>query len=135
MEMTSASALIVLFVGTAVGALVGLFVGGSIGAWYLAMLAGFLGSTIAAVARSAILARGAGVGPDDTHIPGLVIIYAAVASLGAGSLALDIAQRSGLAATPVWIGTLAGLFAAILLTILMVTYYTHPGKSPKLKSR
>lgn len=133
--MTSASALIVMLVGTVVGALVGLFVGGSIEAWYLAMLAGFLGSTIAAVARSAILARGAGIGPDDTRIPGLVIIYAAIASLGAGALALDIAERSGLAATPVWVGTLAGLFASILLTILMVTYYTHPGEPPMLKSR
>jgi hypothetical protein len=131
--MTSASALIVMLVGTVVGALVGLFVGGSIEAWYLAMLAGFLGSTIAAVARSAILARGAGIGPDDTSVPGLVVIFAAIASLGAGALALDIAQRSDLADTPVWIGTLAGLFASILLTILMVTYYTHPGQTPKLK--
>ncbi|MBM3544531.1 MAG: hypothetical protein FJX44_08530 [Alphaproteobacteria bacterium] len=133
--MTSASVLIVLLVGAVVGALVGLLIGGSIDPWYLALLAGFLGSTIAAVVRSAILARGAGIGPDDTSMPGLVTVYAAIASLGAGSLALDIAERSGLATVPVWIGTLAGLFAAILTAILMVTYYTHPGQSPKVKKR
>jgi hypothetical protein len=133
--MTSASVLIVVLVGTVVGALVGLLIGGSIDTWYLALLAGFLGSTIAAVARSAILARGAGIGPDDTSIPGLVIVYAAIASLGAGALALDIAQRSDLPDTPVWIGTLAGLFAGILLAILMVTYYTHPGQPPMPKRR
>jgi hypothetical protein len=64
-----------------------------------------------------------------------VTIYAAVASLGAGSLALEIAERSGLATASVWIGTLAGLFAAVLLAILMVTYYTHPGQPPKLMER
>ncbi len=133
--MTSASALIVLLVGTVVGALIGLLIGGSIDAWYLALLAGFLASIVAAVVRSLILSRGAGIGPDDRSLPGLVTIYAAVASLGAGSLALDIAERSDLAATPVWIGTLAGLFASILLTMLMVTYYTNPGQPPKLNSK
>ena len=95
--MTSASALIVMLVGTVVGALIGLLIGGSIDAWYLALLAGFFASIVAAVVRSLILARGAGIGPDDRRLPGLVTIYAAVASLGAGSLALDIAERSGLA--------------------------------------
>ena len=85
--MTSASALIVLLVGTVVGALVGLFFGGLIDALYLALLAGFLASITGAVVRSLILARGAGIGPDDRSLPGLVTIYAAVASLGAGSLA------------------------------------------------
>jgi tellurite resistance protein TehA-like permease len=133
--MTSASVLIVLVVGTVVGALIGLLIGGSIDAWYLALLAGFLASILAAIVRSLILARGAGIGPDDRHLPVLVTVYAAVASLGAGSLALEIAERSGLATTPVWIGALAGLFASVLLAILMVTYYTNPGQPPKLAKR
>jgi hypothetical protein len=28
---------------------------------------------------------------------------------------------------------LAGLFAAILLAILMITYYTNPGETPRLR--
>jgi tellurite resistance protein TehA-like permease len=133
--MTSASVLIVLLVGTAVGALVGLLLGGTMENWYLALLAGFLGSTIAVIVRNLVLSRGAGLGPDDSKTPGLVAIYAAVSSLGAGSLALEIARRSDLADTPVWIGTLAGLFASILLAMLMVTYHTNPGQPPKLVSK
>ncbi|MGV1015298.1 MAG: hypothetical protein ACOYB4_10040 [Methyloceanibacter sp.] len=133
--LTSASALIILLIGTVVGTLVGLLIGGSIDPWYLALLAGFLGSTVAVIVRNLILARGAGIGHDDSRTPVLVTVYAAVASLGAGSLALEIAERSGLAAAPVWIGTLAGLFASILLTMLMVTYHANPGEPPKLYKR
>ena len=64
-----------------------------------------------------------------------MIVYAAVASLGAGSLALELAERSGLAGAAVWIGTLAGLFASILLAMLMVTYHANPGEPPKLIKR
>jgi hypothetical protein len=28
--------------------------------------------------------------------------------------------------SPVWLGTLAGLFSAILLAMLMITYYMNP---------
>src|SRR5262245_17149563 len=57
-DMTTASLLIVLIAGTAVGAIVGLALGGGIDLWYLALLAGFLGSTIAVLVRNFILARG-----------------------------------------------------------------------------
>jgi tellurite resistance protein TehA-like permease len=131
--MTTASLLIVLIVGTAVGAIVGLALGGAIDPWYLALLAGFLGSTIAVVVRNFILSRGAGLGPDDSRTPLVVIIFAAIASLGAGSLALQVAEHSGLPA-PTWVGTLAGVFASILLAMLMVTYHTTPGQTPRLGS-
>ena len=131
--MTSAKLLIVLVVGTAVGAVTGLAVGTSLGGLSLAVLAGFLGTILGAVARNLILLRGAGVGPDDTRTPVLVIVFAAVASLAAGAAALEVAQRSDLSYSPVWIGTLAGLFAAILMAMLMITYYTNPGEPPKLR--
>ena len=131
--MTSASLLIVLIVGTAVGALVGLAVGGALDPFYLAILAGFVGTIVAGIARDRIVARGAGVGPDDSRTPMLVIIYSAVASLAGSALALEIAQRSDLAA-PIWLGTLAGLFSCILLGMLMITYHTNPGEAPKLRS-
>ena len=60
--MTSASLLIVLIVGTAVGALTGLAAGGfSLDALTVALLAGYLGTTIGVAVRNFILAHGAGV--------------------------------------------------------------------------
>ncbi|MGH6833662.1 MAG: hypothetical protein ACRECM_11685 [Methyloceanibacter sp.] len=132
--MTSASLLIVLIVGTVVGALTGLIVGGSLEALYLAILAGFLGTTIGAVVRNLIISRGAGMGPDESRTPVLVIVYAAVASLAGSSAAVEVARLSDFA-SPVWIGTLAGLFSSILLAMLMITYHTNPGEAPKLRSR
>jgi peptidoglycan/LPS O-acetylase OafA/YrhL len=121
--ITVASLLIV--VGTAVGAIVGLALGGAIDPWYLALLAGFF-----------ILSRSAGLGPDDSRTPLVVIIFAAIASLGAGSLALQVAEHSGLPA-PTWVGTLASLFASILLAMLMVTTPRRArrrGSAPSTKS-
>jgi hypothetical protein len=133
--MTSASVLIVLFVGTVVGALTGLVVGGSFGADYLAILAGFLGALVAAILRDLILARGAGIGPDDTHrTPVLVLVYAVIASLAGGLAAKEVWDFSEITA-PVGLGALAGLFAAVLLAMLMVTYHTHPGHPPRLRKR
>ena len=132
--MTSASLLIVLIVGTVVSALTGLIVGGSLEALYLAILAGFLGTTIGAVVRNLIISRGAGMGPDESRTPVLVIVYAAVASLAGSSAAIEVARLSEVS-SPVWIGTLAGLFSSILLAMLMITYHTNPGEMPKLRSR
>ena len=131
--MTSASLLIVLLVSTAVGAVTGLAAGGSLGSLSVAVLAGFLGTIIGAVVRNLVLSRGAGVGPDDSKTPMAVIVYAAIASLAASAGAVEVAQRSDLASSPVWIGTLAGLFAAILMAMLMITYHTKPGETPKLR--
>jgi uncharacterized membrane protein YeiH len=130
--MTSASLLIVLFVGTVVGAVTGLVVGAGFGLDGLAVLAGFLGAIAGVIIRNFLIAKGAGVGPDDSKTPVLVVVYAIIASL-AGSLAakevLDVSELSA----PVGIGALAGLFSAILLAMLMITYHTNPGEPPKLK--
>ena len=132
--MTSASLLIVLFVGTVVGALIGLAVGDTMSTLWLAILAGFLGSIIAAIVRNFIMLRGPGVGPDDMRTPMLVILYAAVASLAGSTAAKEVADLSE-ATAAVWIGTLAGLFSSILLAMLMITYHTAPGESPKPRLR
>jgi len=134
--MTSASLLIVLIVGAAVGALTGLAAGGfSLGALTVALLAGFLGTTIGAMVRNFILARGAGVGPDDSRTPLLVVIYAVIASLAASAAAVELAQRSDLGDSRIWVGTLSGLIAAILMSMLLITYHTKPGDMPTLRSR
>ncbi len=131
--MTSANLLIVLLVGTVVGALTGLGLGGLFSnQWYLAILAGFLGTIIGGIARDFIGRRGGGLGPASSRTPALVLVYAAVASLAGSSAAMEVAQQSDVTAS-VWIGTLAGLFSAILMAMLMITYYTHPGEAPKLR--
>ena len=132
--MTSANLLIVLIVGTVVGALTGLGLGSFFdNQLYLAILAGFLGTIIAGIVRNFIMTRGSGVGADDSRTPLLVIVYAAIASLAGSSAAMEVAQQSEVSAS-VWIGTLAGLFSAILMALLMITYHTHPGEAPKLRS-
>jgi uncharacterized membrane protein YfcA len=131
--MTSANLLIVLLVGTVVGALVGLGLGDFFSnQWYLAIVAGFLGTIVAAIVRDLVVRRGGGLGPDSSRIPTLVLIYAVVASLAGSSAATEVAQQSDVTAS-VWVGTLAGLFSSILMAMLMITYFTHPGEAPKLR--
>jgi uncharacterized membrane protein YfcA len=125
--MTSARLLLVLFVGTVVGAITGLVVGDGFNADYLAILAGFLGCVTAVIVRNLI-----GLGPDDTKTPWLVAIYAIIASLAGSLAAKEVTDFSGIAA-PAGIGGLAGLFSALLLAMLLITYHTHPGHSPALK--
>lgn len=125
--MTSAKLLLVLIVGTVVGAITGLVVGGGFNADYLAILAGFLGCLSGVIVRNLI-----GLGPDDTKTPWLVAIYAIIASLAGSLAAKEVSDFSEITA-PVGIGALAGLFAALLLAMLLITYHTHPGHSPTLK--
>ena len=130
--MTSANLLIVLFVSTVVGALTGLVAGPMQNPLYLAILAGFLGVICAGILRNLIVFSGAGIGADESRTPVLVIIYSAIASLAGSSAALEVARLSTLQDSPVWIGTLAGLFSAILMAMLMITYHTYPGEQPML---
>jgi hypothetical protein len=131
--MTTANLLIVLLVGTVVGALVG----GSLGSFfshslYLGIVAGFLATIVAGVVRNTIMTRITGVGPDTSSIPTLVIMYSAIASLAGSAAAVEVAHASHYD-SPVWIGTLAGLFSSILMALLMVAYYMDP-KTGEFKS-
>ena len=101
--------------------------------WYLAIVAGFIATIVGGIARDFVVRRGGGLGPDSSRMPALVLIYSAVASLAGSSAAMEVAQQSEVSAS-VWIGTLAGLFSAILMAMLMITYYTNPGQAPKLRS-
>ena len=130
--MTQASLLVVLLIGTAVGALTGLGVGTSLGGLSLALVV-FLGIRADVLLRTFFVAGAAGGGPDNTPTPVVVLVFGIVASLAASTAALELAKRSDLAGSPVWIGTLAGLFASLLMAMLMITYYTNPGETPKLR--
>jgi len=131
--MTSANLLIVILVGAVVGALTGLALGGTLSGFYLAVVAGFLGTIVAGVARNEIMKR-SGSGPDDSKIPNLVLVYSAVASLGGSSLADELVRLGGID-SPIWLGTLAGLFSCILLAMLMITYYMNPETGKPYKRR
>ena len=131
--MTSANLLIVVLVGAVVGALTGLALGGTLSGFYLAVVAGFLGTIVAGIARNEIMKR-SGAGPDDLKIPNLVLVYSAVASLGGSSLADELVRLGGID-SPIWLGTLAGLFSCILLAMLMITYYMNPETGKPYKRR
>jgi hypothetical protein len=131
--MTSASLLIVLLVGTAVGAVTGLALSSFTNGLFITFVAGLLATLIGAAVRNYIMRKGSGQGPDDRKTPGLVDIFSAIASLAGSSAAIEVARLSEVMA-PVWLGTLAGLFSAILLAMLLITYHTTPGEMPKLRS-
>jgi hypothetical protein len=60
----------------------------------------------------------------------VVLTFAVIASI-AGSLAgHDVATLAG-EASPVWMGTLAGLFSSLLMALLMITYYMNPAPAKK----
>jgi hypothetical protein len=125
--MTSASVLIVLIVSTVIGALTGMVLGGAVSTFALGLGAGFLGVIGAAIVRNYILVRMAGSGPDDSGIPGLVVVFSLVASI-AGSLAAEDIGESILRLSPAMLGAFAGLISAVLMVMLMTTYHMNPDK-------
>ena len=133
MKMTSANILIVLIVGLVVGALCGVVLNGMVGDLYLAIIAGFIATIIGTVATNVFMVRLGGRNVPRT--PLVATVFAAVASLGGSAAAVELATHShDLMSTPVWIGALAGLFSAILMAMLMITYEMKPAeKKPSAK--
>ena len=126
--MTSANLIVVLLVGSVVGALVGLGLGGIIhNPLYLGIIAGVLGTIGAGLFRNFLVSKGT-LGPRYTALPGRVILYTVIASIAGSAGAVEIDQAAGIT-SPVWIGTLAGLFSGILMALLMITYHMQPGQS------
>ena len=125
--VTSASLIIMILVAAAVGA----GVGGILGQYdvphpWLAVIAGFTGTIVAVVVRNELINRLSGAGPDDFRIPVVVAVFAVVASL-AGSLGgKEILDDVGEGYSGVWVGTVSALVSAILMSMLMITYYMNP---------
>src|SRR5262245_25689966 len=146
MAMASVCILIVLIVGSAVGALIGITIGGLVPALHLAMIAGVLATLVAGIVRNTILTR-IGMEPDsagipelmmiysavaiDRRIPARAMIYSAIASLAGSVAAVQIANLSEVSSS-VFIGTMAGLFAGILMAMLMLVYDMKPRSSGEL---
>lgn len=138
--MASVNLLVVLIVGTAVGALTGLGLDGLVSDFYLAMIAGVLATIVAGIVRNTVMTR-IGTEPDlstrpmlmiiysavaiDRRIPLRVMMYSAVASLAGSAAAVQVATESELTSS-VAIGTLAGLFAGILMAMLIIVYDMNP---------
>jgi ABC-type nitrate/sulfonate/bicarbonate transport system permease component len=73
--------------------------------------------------RNELINRLSGAGPNDFKIPMVVAVFAVVASL-AGSLGgKEILDDVGGTYSPVWVGTVAGIASALLMSMLMITYY------------
>jgi len=124
--VTSANLLLVILIGTVVGAVVGLGLGGIPNRLWLGIVSGFLATITAAGVREFLIRRGL-LGPKGATLPGMVILYAAIASIAGSAGAVEIDQASGFS-SPVWIGALAGLFSTILMALLMITYHMVPGE-------
>lgn len=123
---TSMSIIILVLIATAIGALVGLFLGGVISSTRtLAISAGLIATIIASIARYKLVFLGAGVGPDDSKVPTVLVVNAAIASIAGSLAAHDIVNHIGEQSSPVLLGTFAGLLSAVLMALLMVTYHTN----------
>jgi len=124
--MTAANLLVVLLVGTVVGALGGWALGSFFPhSLYLGIVAGFLATIIAGFVRNTVMTRITGIGPDTSKIPALVILYSVIASLAGSAAAVEVAHASH-NESPVWVGSLAGLFSCILMALLMIAYFMNP---------
>ena len=121
--VTSASLIIIILVAAAVGAAVGGMLGPNFDPPVLSVISGFIATVVAVLVRNELINRLSGAGPNDFKIPLVVAVFAVVASL-AGSLGgKEILDDVGGTYSPVWVGTVAGLASAILMSMLMITYY------------
>ncbi len=130
--MTSASILVVLIVAIVIGGITGLALGGSVSVFVLAFAAGFIGVVTAGIVRNYVLVRIVGSGPNDSGIPSLIVVFAAVASV-AGSLAAEDISESLLHLSPAMVGAFVGLISSVLMVMLMVAYHMNsdkPGNRP-----
>lgn len=128
---TSASLIIVILIGAAVGAATGGFLEGVVvnKAW-LAIISGFVATVIAGIIRNALIHGVSGAGPDASKVPGVVLTFAIIASL-AGSLAAheildDYPDIYEGATSGIWLGTVSGIFSCIIMAMMMITFYLHP---------
>lgn len=71
-----------------------------------------------------------GAGPDATRIPAVIIGFALVALLVASLVGRDILDDYHAFYSGIWVGTLAGLLSALIMSMLVITHEMNP--SPKV---
>ena len=127
--MASASVLIVLLVSTAVGGVAGLSLGDVLSGPWLAIISGFLGVVAAAVARNYLMTPLAKTRPDNSGIPMMIVVFAAVASLAGSMAAFELVREFGSLRSGI-VGGLAGLISGALMSMLMAAYHMNVHHQP-----
>ena len=122
----SASLIVIILVAAIVGAAVGGLIGPNIEPAALAVISGFVATVSAVVVRNQLLNRLSGAGPDSAKIPIVVAVFAMIASLAGSLAAKELLDRTMGDYSTLWLGTLAGLFSAILMSLLLITYLMNP---------
>jgi hypothetical protein len=127
--ITSASLLVIVLVATAFGALTGVVLEGAVGPVALAILAGLIGTVTSGIVRNTFLVSAwDAAGVEDVGTPGVVVAYAAVASLAGSLSSVQLMSATAAPDWPVLTGALAGLLSAGLMGLLIVTYRMPPRK-------
>ena len=119
--MAAVNSLIALVVCSVVGAFTGLVLGGLVGDLFLAMIAGLVATIIAGILRNYKLSQLTVIYDAlaiERGIPLRLIIYSAIATLVGGIAAVGVTTMSGINWSTL-LGALSGLFAGILMLILM----------------
>ena len=120
--MTVRNLLIVLILCSVVGAFTGLMLGNVVGNLYLGIIAALLATAIAAAARNLKIPQLVAIYSAlaiEHSIHVRVIIYSVVASIIAGAAAVGVASEIDLKSS-VMVGSLGGLFAGLLMTMLTI---------------
>lgn len=123
----SASIIVLILVAAAIGAIVGLGLGGieGLGSRTIAIAAGFVATIVASIARYKVVFLGAGQGADESRIPMVLVVNAAIASIAGSLAAHDLYAIVGVTGYGM-LGALAGLLSAVLMAMLMITYHMNP---------
>lgn len=123
----SASIIVLVLVAAAIGAIVGLLLGGvdGFGTRTIAIAAGFIATIVASIARYKVVFLGAGAGADESRIPMVLVVNAAIASIAGSLAAHDLYSVVGVTGYGM-LGALAGLLSAVLMAMLMITYHMNP---------
>ena len=122
----SASLLVMLLVAVVVGAILGAILGYAISPTWLALICGLCGTLAAMYARNTIINRIAGVGPNDFNVPSVVVVYALIAAVAGSLAAKEVLDHAASYVSTGLLGAIAALFSAILMGMLMLTYYLNP---------
>ncbi len=128
--MTVRNLLIVLILCAVVGAFTGLVLGDVVGDLYLGIIAGLLATVVAAAARNlkipqlAVIYSALAI---EHLISVRAIIYSVLASIIAGAAAVGIASEADLKSSII-IGSLGGLFAGVLMTMLVIVSEKRNGE-------
>jgi len=123
----SASLIILVVVACAIGAGVGLLLSGVLpNTRVIAIAAGFTATVFASVARYKLVFLGAHAGADESRIPMVLVVNAAIASIAGSLAAHDLMGFAGAQTSPSILGAVAGLLSAVLMAMLMITYHSNP---------